>query len=109
MVRALIIYFFMTAAVAAAQGPQTFTGTVTDSMCAQADHSQMRMGSTDADCTVACIFAHDGRYVLYDGSEVYMLSDQQAPEAFAGKRVTVTGTLDDETRTIQMESITVAE
>ena len=79
MVRALIIYFFMTAAVAAAQGPQTFTGTVTDSMCAQADHSQMRMGSTDADCTVACIFAHDGRYVLYDGSEVYMLSDQQAP------------------------------
>ena len=53
MVRALIIYFFMTAALAAAQGPQTFTGTVTDSMCAQADHAQMRMGSTDAECTVA--------------------------------------------------------
>ena len=50
MVRALIIYFFMTAALAAAQGPQTFTGTVTDSMCAQADHAQMRMGSTDAGC-----------------------------------------------------------
>ena len=38
-----------------------------------------------------------------------MLSDQQAPEEFAGQRVTVTGTLDDETRTIQMESITIAE
>ena len=109
MVRALIIYFSMTAALAAAQGPQTFTGTVTDSMCAQADHAQMRMGSTDAECTVACIFAHGARYVLYDGSEVYMLSDQQAPEEFAGKRVTVTGTFDDETRTIQMESIIIAD
>ena len=99
----------MTAALAAAQGQRTFTGTVTDSMCAKADHSAMRMGSTDAECTVACIFAHGARYVLYDGDEVYMLSDQQAPEEFAGQRVTVTGTLDDETRTIEMESITIAE
>ena len=107
--RFLIFALFMTASPAAAQGQQTFTGTVTDSMCAQADHSQMRMGSTDAECTVACIFAHGSRYVLYDANETYRLSDQQAPEEFAGQRVTITGTLDDETRTIQMESITVAE
>ena len=107
--RALVFAFLMTAALAATQGQQTFTGAVTDSMCAQADHSEMHMGPTDGECTVACIFAHDARYVLYDGNETYRLSDQQAAEEFAGQRVTVTGTLDDETRTIQMESIATAE
>ena len=48
-------------------------------------------------------------YVLYDGKEVYTLSDQQTSEKFAGKKVTVTGTLDATTRTIQMDSITAAE
>jgi hypothetical protein len=38
------------AALAEAPGKQTFTGTITDSMCVKADHSQMRMGPTDAEC-----------------------------------------------------------
>ena len=91
------------------QGKRTFTGTITDSMCANADHSPMRMGPTDAECTVACVTAHGATYVLYDGKEVYTLSDQQTPEKFAGQKVTVTGTLDAKTKTIQVDSITAAK
>jgi len=101
----LIVTLLVFAALSAAQSKQKFTGTITDSMCANADHSRMRMGSTDAECTIACISAHGAMYVLYDGKEAYTLSDQQAPEKFAGKKVTVTGTLDPKTKTIQVDSI----
>ena len=105
----LIVSLLIIAALAAAQGKQKFTGTITDSMCAEADHSRMRMGSTDAECTIACISAHGAMYVLYDGKEVYTLSDQRTPEKLAGKKVTVTGTLDARTRTIQVDSITASK
>ena len=107
--QALILGLLLTASLATAQGQQTFIGTVTDTECANGNHSQMRMGSTDAECTTACIFAHGAMYVLYDGDEVYTLSDQQAPAEFAGKRVRVTGRLDAGTKTIQMDSIAAAE
>ena len=105
----LISNLLAIAALAAAPGKQTFTGTITDSVCANADHLQMRMGPTDAECTVACVGAHGATYVLYDGKEAYTLSDQQKPEKFAGQKVTVIGTLDARTRTIQVGSITAAK
>jgi hypothetical protein len=92
-----------------AQGQRKFTGVITDSECSSADHKSMRMGPTDADCTIACVMAHGASYVLYDGKEVYMLSDQKAPEKFAGKKVTVAGTLDAKTTTIKVDSITAAK
>ena len=101
----LIWSLLAVAALSAAPGKQTFTGIITDDMCGKAGHSQMRMGATDAECTIACISAHGATYVLYDGKEVYALSDQRAPEEFAAQRVRVTGTLDARTRTIQVESI----
>ena len=64
------------------------------------------MGPTDAECTVACVSEHDAMYVLYDGKEVYTLSDQRTPKKFAAQKVTVVGTLDARTRTIQVGSIT---
>jgi len=97
------------AALTAAPAKLKFTGIVTDSMCADADHSQMRMGPTDAECTKACVEAHGATYVLYDGKHSYTLSDQQTPEKFAGKKVTVTGTLDAKTSTIHVETITAAK
>ena len=104
-----LILSLLTIALTAAQGRQTFTGTITDSMCARADHSRMRMGPTDAECTIACIDAHGAQYVLYDGKEVYTLSDQKTPEKFAAQKVTVMGRLDAKTKTIQVESITAAK
>ncbi len=109
MLKRSIVSLLAVAALAAAQGKQTFTGVITDSMCDRADHSRMRMGSNDAECTVACIDAHGALYVLYDGKDVYTLSDQRMPEKFAAKKVTVTGTLDAKTKTIQVESIAAAK
>ena len=54
----LIFSLLIIAVLAAAPGKQKFTGVITDSMCAQADHSRMRMGPTDAECTIACVEAH---------------------------------------------------
>jgi len=92
-----------------APAKQTFTGVVTDSMCSDGDHSQMRMGPTDAECTKACVDIHGAMYVLYDGKQTYTLSDQKAPEKLAGRRVTVTGTLDAKTKTIRVDSIAPAK
>jgi hypothetical protein len=91
------------------QGTRTFTGVVTDSMCSTADHAQMRMGPTDAECVTACISEHDATYVLYDGKKAYELSDQKTPEKFAAKKVTITGTLDAKGKTIQVGSISAAK
>jgi hypothetical protein len=102
----LILALLITATLSAAQGKRTFTGTITDSMCPTGDHSRMRMGSTDGECAIACVAAHGALYVLYDGKDVYDLSDQKTPEKFAGKKVTVTGTLDAKTKTIKVDSIT---
>jgi hypothetical protein len=105
----LVLNLVAVAALAAAQNKQTFTGTITDDMCAKADHSQMRMGPTDAECTIACADVHGAAYVLYDGKNTYMLSDQQTPKKFAAQKVKVTGTLDTKTKTIQVDSITAAK
>ena len=96
------------AALSAALAAQTFTGTITDNMCGNAGHSAMRMGPTDAECTVACVDAHGATYVLLDGKNVYELSDQRTPHQFAGQKVTVVGTLDAKTKTIQVDSMRAA-
>jgi hypothetical protein len=108
MLKSLIASLLMIAALPSAQAKRQFMGTITDGMCPLADHSRMRMGSTDAECTIACIEAHGALYVLYDGQNAYTLSDQKTPQKFAGQRVSVTGTLDARTRTIQVDSISAA-
>ena len=54
---------------------------------------------------MACVHSYGASYVLYNGKTTYVLSDQQTPEQFAGKKVRVIGTLDAETNTIQVDSI----
>jgi len=106
----LLLYSLLAIAVlAAAPAKQTFSGVITDSMCARGDHSKMQMGPTDAECTIACIREHGATYVLYDGKHAYDLSDQQTPERFAGKKVTITGILNAKTYTIQVDSIAAAK
>ena len=105
----LLLILLVAAALAAAPAKETFTGVITDDMCPNADHSQMQMGPTDAECAKACIDVHGAQYVLYDGKSAYTLSDQRTPEKFAGQKVKVTGTLDAKTKTIQVDSITAAK
>ena len=104
-----LIVTLLAIAAPAAPPKQRFTGTITDSMCIKADHSKMQMGPTDAECTIACIREHDATYVLYDGKNVYTLSDQKVPEKLAAQKVTVIGTLNTQTKTIQVDSITLAK
>lgn len=103
--RAFVVTLLSLASLSAA-APQTFTGVVGDSECAAGSHAGMRMGPSDAECTKACVDAHGATYVLYDGARAYALSDERAAEPFAGRRVRVVGTLDEPTRTIQVDSIT---
>jgi hypothetical protein len=96
-------------AQSSAPAKQTFTGVITDDMCAKGDHSGMRMGPNDAECTKACVALHGAAYILYDGKSAYVLSDQKLPEKFAGQKVIVTGTLDAKTKGIRVEKITAAK
>jgi hypothetical protein len=91
-----------------ADAKQTFTGKITDDMCIR-DHSTMQMGPNDAECTKACVLAHGAQYILFDGKSAFNLSDQTAPEKFAGQMVKVVGTLDAKTKTIQVDSISATK
>jgi len=91
-----------------ASAQQRFMGVITDDMCVTGDHSKMRMGANDRECTIACVDAHGSSYVLYDGKDAYNLSDQKTPQKFAGQKVTVMGTLDAKTKTIRVDSIRMA-
>jgi len=103
------LVLFAAVGLSAAQNKQTFTGIVTDDMCPRADHSQMRMGPTDAECAAACVQVHGALYVLFDGDHAYTLSEQQTAAKFAARKVKVVGTLDSKTKTIHVESITAAK
>jgi hypothetical protein len=104
-----LIVGLLAGAALAAPAKQTFTGIITDDMCAQAGHAAMRMGPTDAECTVACVISHGAGYVLLAGKATYALSDQRTPEKFAGQKVKVVGVLDTKTKTISVDSMTAAK
>ena len=105
----LLLTLLAIAATAAAPATRTFTGTITDSECPDANHSRMRMGPTDAECALACAEEHGATYLLFDGKVAYALSNQKAPAQFAARKVTVTGTQDAKTKTIQVVSIAAAK
>lgn len=87
------------------QERQTIVGTITDEMCANASHSAMKMGDSDAECAKACVTYHAAAYVLYDGKTTYQLSDQKTAETLAGKKVRVVGAVDRKTRKIAVDSM----
>ena len=86
----------------AASSTQTFKGVITDSMCG-ADHTMMHV-TPDSKCVLECVKA-GSKYALLVGKNVYVLSDQKSPAAFAAQTVKVTGVLDAKTRVIEVQSI----
>src|SRR5262249_56552639 len=86
------------------QPPASKTGVISDSMCG-ANHAGMlktgSMGADDVSCTLKCIEA-GSHFVLVDtqSGKLYRLSDQVKPRAFAGKKVTVGGQVDEARRSI---------
>ncbi len=65
----------------------------------------MTAGQTDDKCIAMCVKGSSSQYALYDGKEVLKLSDQKKPAQFTAKRVKVTGTLNEKTKTIKVDSI----
>lgn len=107
MKKSIVLAIASATLMLAAPVSQTFTGTITDNMCGKSGHSSMNMGN-DAKCVEECVKSMNGKYVLFDGKDVYVLSDQKAPAKFAAKKVTVTGTLDSASKTIKVEKIEAA-
>jgi hypothetical protein len=100
----LNLILFVAATLLAAGPSQTFTGTITDSMCV-ANHAMMHV-APDAKCVRECVKGGGTvKYVLYDGKNSYKLSDQQTPAQFAGQKVKVTGTFFAKTGIIQVEKL----
>ena len=102
---AKVASILLAGALLATAAPQTFTGRITDTMCGK-DHSMMKV-SPDSKCVVECVKGDKNtKYALFDGKNTYVLSNQKAPQQFAGKMVTVTGTLDEKTKILKADSIT---
>src|ERR1700675_710544 len=91
-----------------AQSPQTFKGEIMDSQCASLSGHQImtQKGESTKDCTNRCV-KMGGQYALFDPATktAYQLDDQKKTAAFAGDKVTVTGTLNATTKTIHVASI----
>jgi len=83
-----------------AQQSKTFTGEVTDSICAPSgSHSATiaktpGMGNDSVTCTKKCV-SMGAKYVLLDPSSqaMYTIEDPDKVSQFAGHKVKVTGTL----------------
>jgi hypothetical protein len=94
--------------LAAANEPRTFTGVIGDSMCVR-DHATMKIAPEDK-CVRDCVkHSSDVKYMLLTKDKHYILSDQAAPERFAGQKVTVKGVLYEKTGIIKVESIEQAK
>ncbi len=91
------------AASAWAAQQQTFIGVVTDTMCGKS-HG-MTAGQPDDKCVAACVKGTSSQFALFDGKQVWKLSDQKRPANFAAQRVKVTGTLNEKTKTIKVDSM----
>lgn len=88
----------------AAAAEQSFSGTVSDSMCG-AKHMMADAGP--AACTRACV-KEGSDYALVSGDKVYTLKgDKAAIDKFAGAPATVKGKLSG--NTIQVSSIAAAK
>lgn len=93
--------------LAAGTASRTFTGVIGDSMCVR-DHAAMKIAPEDK-CVRECVkHSSDVKYVLLTDDRHYILSDQAAPEPFAGKKVKVKGVLYEKTGIIKVESIEAA-
>lgn len=106
MKKAVLLSMF--AALAASAEVKTFTGVITDSMCAN-DHKAMNIAPDDK-CVLECT-KHDKnvKLVLFDGKNIYKLSDQDTPRQFAAKKVRVTGELFPKTGIIRVDKIEAAK
>jgi hypothetical protein len=104
-IRAFAFALLFSLLMFAADKPQTFTGTVSDTMCGA--HHTMMPGKPDAECTRACVKG-GADYALVVGNKVYTLKGDKAQiDKFAGEQATVKGTVSG--NVIEASSIATAK
>ena len=94
----------------------TFTGEIMDNDCAQMGSHEMTMKAVNLAtpdlCTTYCLRFKKtpGKYVLYNPvtKTVYQLDNQQEASFFGARKVKVTGTYDEATKTIHVKDISSA-
>jgi hypothetical protein len=105
--RALVAALVIGLAWFAVASPDTgsWTGFVTDSSCGAKGAS-----ASHADCAVKCVKEKGAKWAIYDATnkETYILAGKDDPSKFAGKEVTVKGTLNKQSKTIEETSIEAA-
>jgi hypothetical protein len=89
--------------------PGEKTGTISDSLCGPSHAGMLRtgsMGADDASCTLKCVEA-GSQFVLVESEtgKIYRLLDQSKPRELAGKRVRITGRINEAARIIRPESL----
>lgn len=100
--------------------PRVFTGEIADTQCALNVHSLTHshqemikaksMGSDAASCARYCVRNMGGSFVLlHDKNTVYRLDDQVQAERFAGHKVNVFGSLEQDPGMIHVSTITSAQ
>ena len=101
--RCSLLILLLTVGTISACAAETFTGVITDTMCGPKPHTMMK-GHTEPECVKMCI---KGPYVyaLFDGATVMRLSDQKTPAQYAARKVRITGTYDEKSKTIKVASI----
>lgn len=92
-------------AVSLAAADQTWTGTISDSMCGAkhntaSEHAGKKM--SDRDCALACVKDHNAKYVFVSGGKVYTIANQDFGDLqeHAGHRVKLTGEMSGTTITV---------
>jgi hypothetical protein len=97
----------------AADQTGTFTGEIMDKQCAQmGSHENMMkaQGAKDAkECTLACIKNGD-KFALLDSAtkKVYPIENEKKVRQYAGQRVQITGTYDDDSGVLQVKTVAPA-
>jgi hypothetical protein len=84
---------------------ETFTGQITDSICAEGHN--IGVTKSEKNCVLTCVKLDGAQFVLYNSEikRMYQLDDQLQPEVFAGQEVTVIGRYDKDANAIHVISI----
>lgn len=108
MKQSLVVFLICAGSTFAAD--KTYTGEIMDSQCADmASHDNMMKGENAhnaKECTISCV-RKGGTYALFDpvAKQAYRLENQKKVGAFAGQKVTVTGSYDSGSDTIHVSTI----
>jgi hypothetical protein len=88
------------------QDTMKWTGVITNDMCGKKDAN-----AAGAQCTKDCVGKHGAKLALYDESskKLYVLDPQDKVTGHEGHTVTVEGTLDSDSNTIHVSSLTMAK